>query len=82
MINQENLNNIAKPLLELLSKELAQLKDLTDSQIYALLAYKLWADGMDWDQGIPEIAKGTSPLYNSREAAIKVLVDNFGYSKE
>ena len=52
---------------------------LTDDQVFALLAWEFWRDGMDWNLGIPEIAMGQSASYPTRERAIHILKAVFGY---
>jgi len=55
------------------------LEALADDQIFALLAYEFWKDGMDWDLGIEQIALGHTVSYNTREKCIHILVTVFGY---
>jgi hypothetical protein len=52
---------------------------LNEDQVFALTAYELWKDGMDWDTGIPQIAEGKEPLYNTREKCMHILKAVFGY---
>lgn len=58
------------------------LSTLTDDQVFALLAWELWKDGMDWNQGVPEIAEGKftrNNLFNTREGCVLFLKSTFGY---
>ena len=55
------------------------LEVLAEDEIFLLLAYELWKDGMDWDQGVLEIAYGKNPLYNTREKAMHILTTVFLY---
>ena len=56
------------------------LSTLADDQIFAILAYELWKDGMDWDQGVSDLAEGKPNLqYKTREDCINFLKTVFGY---
>ena len=55
------------------------LEVLAEDEIFILLAFELWGDGMDWGQGILEIAQGKNPLYNTREKAMHILKTVFIY---
>ena len=54
------------------------LSDLTDDQLFALLAWEMWKDGMDWVL-VPVVAMGKNPLYKNREDAIHFLMTAFAY---
>jgi hypothetical protein len=52
----------------------------TDEQIFALLAWEFWTDGMDWGEDLASLAEGKTNLqYKNREDAIKYLQTVFGY---
>lgn len=55
------------------------LPTLRDDQIFALLAWEFWKDGMDWELGISNIAEGKSALYPTRASAIHILKVVFDY---
>lgn len=55
------------------------LEDLTDDDIYALLAWAYWKDGADWDDMVADMATGQYLPFNTRESAVKALQDIFGY---
>jgi len=55
------------------------LSNLTDEQVYALLAWEMWKDGMDWDQGVEDITTGQYLPFNTRQSAIDHLKTAFGY---
>jgi hypothetical protein len=52
---------------------------LTDDQLFILVAWEMFKDGMPWIAGVPRIAEGFHPLYNTREKCIHVLKICFGY---
>jgi hypothetical protein len=56
-----------------------ELERLADDQIFALLAYEFWKDGMDWELGIEQIALGQTVSYNTREKCIHILKTVFCY---
>jgi hypothetical protein len=56
-----------------------ELPKLTDDQIFSLLAWELWKDGMDWELGIADIAEGKTASYNTREKCMHILKTVFGY---
>jgi len=56
-----------------------EVENLKDEDLYALLAYCFWKDGMDWDEGVLDIASGQYLPFNIREAAIDQLENVFGY---
>ena len=51
---------------------------LTDDQLYALLAWELWKDGMDWGL-VPEVCMGNNPMYKTRENVLLILKSVFAY---
>jgi hypothetical protein len=61
------------------TNDTSDITQLADDQVFALIAYKFWKDGMDWDNGIPEMADGEDPIIRTREEAIHALKNIFGY---
>ena len=51
---------------------------LTDDQLYALLAWEFWKDGMDWKL-VPNVCMGKNPMYKTREDVLHVLKIVFAY---
>ena len=57
------------------------LDELTDDQIYALLAWEMWKDGCDdWDM-ISDITKGIYLPFNTRMITSNELINHFGYKE-
>jgi hypothetical protein len=79
MITQEQLEVKAKEIIFRLLGDGGSLENLSDDELFALVAYELWKDGMDWDQGIPEYAEGKDPIIKNRLTAIQLLKNTFGY---
>ena len=86
MITQEQLEAKIKKLFPIeFDPKVESLKDhpsdlelhtLSDENVFALLAWEMWKDGMDWDTGIPDIAEGKS---YTREDAITTLIYVYSY---
>jgi hypothetical protein len=56
------------------------VEDLDDDEVFALLAWELWKDGMDWEEDLANLADGKTNLqYKNREDAINYLQTVFGY---
>lgn len=55
------------------------LGELHEDQVFTLLAWELWKDGMDWGPDLIEVAMGKNPSYPTREMAIQALAKVFSY---
>jgi hypothetical protein len=55
------------------------LEELPDDELFALVAWEMWKDGMDWDQGVSNMAEGKVLGMNTRENCIHALKVMFGY---
>jgi hypothetical protein len=73
-ITQEQLEEKVKAIQK--GGENVSVNDLDNEDLFALLAWEMWKDGMDWDQGISDIAAGKSI---TREDATFNLINIFGY---
>jgi hypothetical protein len=52
---------------------------LEEDQVFALLAWEFWKDGLDEDAALSEIYNGFNSLYNTKEKAWHTLRMCFGY---
>lgn len=52
---------------------------LSDDQVFALLAWEMWKDGMDGDDDLSEIFHGRNFYYNTKEKAWHFLKKCFAY---
>lgn len=78
-IDLKKIEDEAKIIVTQVSDKKLPLYDLHDGQLFILLAWELWHDGLDVVDEIISIAEGQNPLYNTREKCIHPLVTVFGY---
>ena len=78
-MTQEELEAKEKKITERFKPGAIELDKLEDHEIYTLIAYELWKDGMDW-QLIPEIAQGRSSYYQPRQLVTNILRTVFQYT--
>lgn len=76
-MNQEQLEAKVKSFYPVENIGL-NLADLTDDQLYALLALAMWKDGCPWDI-VENVAMGRNPLYKDRSDCIHFLMNTFAY---
>lgn len=79
-ISQAQLENIINNI-RTVYKDNILLDELTDDQIYHLLAYEMWKDGCDDWELVADITKGIYLPFNTRESATNQLIKVFGYKK-
>lgn len=79
-ISQTQLENIVGNI-RTVYKDNIILNELTDDEIYHILAYEMWKDGCDDWILIADITTGMYLPFNTRESASNELINHFGYKK-
>ena len=79
MITQEQLEAKYKAIVKNGHPADLKLSDLHDDEVFVLLAWELWKDGMDFGPDLIQIAMGQNPTYPTREQAVLALCRVFSY---
>lgn len=53
------------------------VNDMSDDEVFVLIGYELWKDGMDWDI-VPQVVAGQNIMYDRYES-VQTLKRIFNY---